>query len=121
MDIIPVLFVSSIVSFLGSYYYYYLKTLQKKDIIIVKKYELTKNNVTTYYVIDENDNKYKIDSCIWILHYSHVDLFNKINEKDEYRITTFGFNIPSLDVYPIITSADKICRDYDENYITYKT
>jgi hypothetical protein len=121
MNLVFLTFTTSLILLLVFYYYYYQRTLRKKDIIIIKKYEIFKDNVTSYYVIDENNNQYKFDSCLWKLHYSHIDLWNKINEKEEYRITYFGKNYPTLNIFPIIIGADKICKDYDENYYVHKT
>lgn len=121
MNLVPITFIASLISLLLSYYFYYKKTLCKKDIIVVKKYELFKDGVTSYYIVDENNDKYKLDSCLWELHYSHIDLWNKINEREEYRITCFGTYYPTLNIFPIIVGADKICKDYDENYIVHKT
>ena len=81
---------------------YYCLTLNEKDIIVKKKYTKTINGKTTYVLIDNQGDIYKIDTCIWIFHFDKKDVWNKIIEGKKCKITIYGLRIKDLNMLPNI-------------------
>lgn len=81
---------------------YYCLTLDEKEIHIKKKYTKTINGQTTYLLIDNKGNIYKIDTCLWIFHFDKKNIWDKISEGKRYNVTIYGLRIKDFNMIPNI-------------------
>ena len=69
------------------------------DIVVEDKYVKNYNNNSTYLVVDENNNTYKVEDMLIKLKFNSTDIYNSLDVGKKYRITTSGFRIPIFSCY----------------------
>lgn len=82
---------------------YYLLTVNKTKIRVIKKYMIKFNDVDTYKIFDENKTEYILAEDILISKKQCKEIWNYINENEEYYMEYYGLNLPSINInYRII-------------------
>ena len=69
------------------------------EIEIKEKYIKTENKSGRYYVVDKNNNTYKITDLFFKGKFNSTDLYNKIEINKKYKIKTTGKRIHFLSMY----------------------
>lgn len=88
---------------------YVYSTKFKKTIIVEEKYTYGSNNAKGSQSISDTDNNvYILKNSIYVLHWTSVEVFNKLDVGDKYLVEGHGIRVPILGWFPNITKAKLI-------------
>ena len=88
---------------------YVYSTKFKKIITVDEKHTYGSNNSKgSQSISDSNNNIYILKDSIYILHWTSVEVFNKLDEGNKYEIEGHGVRFPFLGWFPNITKAKLI-------------
>lgn len=99
------LFIIIILIFIFNLIYVY-STKFKKTITVDEKHTYGSNNAKgSQSISDENNNVYVLKDSLYVLHWTSVEVFNKLDEGNTYEIEGHGIRVPFLGWFPNITKA----------------
>lgn len=88
---------------------YVYSTKFKKIITVDEKHTYGSNNSKgSQSISDTNNNVYILKDSIYVLHWTSVEVFNKLDEGNKYKIEGHGVRFPFLGWFPNITKAQLI-------------
>ena len=88
---------------------YVYSTKFKKIITVDEKHTYASNNSKgSQSISDSNNNVYILKDSIYVLHWTSVEVFNKLDEGNKYEIEGHGVRFPFLGWFPNITKAKLI-------------
>ena len=88
---------------------YVYSTKFKRTLTVNEKYTYGSNNSKgNQSISDTNNNIYIVKNSLYLLHWTSVELFNKMDVGKTYEIEVYGYRIPFLGFFPNITKAKKI-------------
>ena len=88
---------------------YTYSTKFKKTIIVDEKFTYGSNNAKgSQSISDTNNNIYILKDSLYVLHFTSVELFNKLDPGNTYQIEGYGVRWPFMGWFPNITKAKKI-------------
>lgn len=83
---------------------------QEKDIIVKDKYIKNeasgKSSRGVYYIVDNENNTYKISDLFFIFKFNSTDLYNSLDIGHKYKIKTTGFRIQFFSMYENINEIE---------------
>ena len=81
----------------------------EKTITVSEKYIRARKRTSTYHVVDENGENYKLDN-VWF-----KGDFNRVNDEygilkagESFKVKGYGKRVPLFDMYRIIYSVEKV-------------
>lgn len=85
---------------------YVYSTKFKKIITVDEKHTYGSNNAKgSQSISDTNNNVYILKDSAYVLHWTSVEVFNKLDEGNTYEIEGHGIRVPFLGWFPNITKA----------------
>ena len=88
---------------------YAYSTKFKKVIVVDEKHTYGSNNSKgSQSISDTNNNVYILKDSIYVLHWTSVEVFNKLDEGNKYEIEGHGIRHPMMGMFPNITKAKLI-------------
>ena len=85
---------------------YYLTTSKKENIKITQKYMIKINDEIIYKIFDENKMEYILIEDALISKKRCKEIFNQIEENENYDIQYYGLHLPAINInYRIIDIA----------------
>jgi len=97
-----------LVTFILNFIYVY-STKFKKTITIDQKYTYGSNNSKgNQSISDTNNNIYIVKNSLYLLHWTSVELFNKMDIGKTYEVEGYGYRIPFLGFFPNIVKVKEI-------------
>lgn len=85
---------------------YVYSTKFKKTITVDEKHTYGSNNAKgNQSISDTNNNIYILKNSIYVLHWTSVEVFNKLDNGKTYEIEGYGIRVPFLGLFPNITKA----------------
>lgn len=85
---------------------------QEKEIIVKDKYIKNeasgKSSRGVYYIVDNENNTYKISDLFFIFKFNSTDLYNSLDISHKYKIKTTGFRIQFFSMYENINEVEFI-------------
>ena len=88
---------------------YVYSTKFKKVIVVDEKHTYGSNNAKgSQSISDTNNNVYILKNSIYVLHWTSVEVFNKLDEGNKYEIEGHGIRFPIGGWFPNITKAKLI-------------
>jgi len=85
---------------------YVYSTKFKKIITVDEKHTYGSNNAKgSQSISDTNNNVYILKNSIYVLHWTSVEVFNKLDEGNKYEIEGHGIRFPLGGWFPNITKA----------------
>ena len=103
-----ILFIVVLLSMIFNIIYVYSKK-NKKIIVVDEKHTYGSNNSKGSQSISDSDNNvYILKNSIYVLHWTSVEVFNKLDEGNKYEIEGHGVRFPFLGWFPNITKAKLI-------------
>jgi hypothetical protein len=101
----PYILVGSNILFFGTHAFYTYGTVQNKIIVIKKKYKFSRNGLTEFMIIDNNNKHYNVNNSFWFWKWDSVEDWNNLETNQQLIIKYYGYRIPVLGIFPnIITS-----------------
>lgn len=98
----------------GSAAYAYL-TPYEKNIIIKNKYQRVKGGEGwcshIFMCCDKNNMQYRITNTPWYWQFYSTELWNSLEENQEYHVKGYGIRFGVLGMYPNIYSAEKVISE----------
>jgi hypothetical protein len=80
-----------------------------KTIIVDEKHAYGSSNAKGSQSISDNEgNVYILKDSLYVLHWTSVELFNKLDENYKYEVEGHGVRLPILGWFPNITKAEKV-------------
>lgn len=88
---------------------YVYSTKFKKIITVDEKHTYGSNNSKgSQSISDSNNNIYILKNSIYVLHWTSVEVFNKLDEGNKYEIEGHGIRFPVFGLFPNITNVKLI-------------
>ena len=88
---------------------YVYSTKFKKIITVDEKHTYGSNNSKgSQSISDSNNNISILKNSIYVLHWTSVEVFNKLDEGNKYEIEGHGIRFPVFGLFPNITNAKLI-------------
>tara|TARA_B110001450_G_scaffold235889_1_gene240931 strand:+ start:40 stop:408 length:369 start_codon:yes stop_codon:yes gene_type:complete len=88
---------------------YVYSTKFKKVIVVDEKHTYGSNNSKgSQSISDTNNNVYILKDSIYVLHWTSVEVFNKLDEGNKYEIEGHGIRFPIGGMFPNITKVKLI-------------
>jgi len=94
-------------------------TTKNNIITINKKYTFTRNGVTEFMIIDNNNKHYNVNNSVWFWKWDSIEDWYNLELNKQLPIKYYGYRIPWLGLFPNIVSSnqDKIL-DYNQDKIS---
>ena len=89
---------------------YYNITKFTKTITVRKVYtrNRSKNTGDQYFVVDTDNIVYQVDNLWFKLDFNRADDWASLVEGDIYKVSGYGMRFSVVDMYPTITSVEKV-------------
>ncbi len=84
-------------------FYVYLSTNTRR-IRIKRKYKYVKSGMTSFMIIDMDENHYSLNNSIWFWKWDAIEDWYSLDKEREINIKFYGYRIPILSLFPNIYS-----------------
>lgn len=110
----------SVIFTVGSFCHgcYTYSTTKNNIITINKKYTFTRNGVTEFMIIDNNNKHYNVNNSVWFWKWDSIEDWHNIEINKALPIKYYGYRIPCLGLFPNIVSSNQnkiLDSNQDEN------
>ncbi len=84
-------------------FYVYASTNTRR-IRIKRKYKYVKSGMTSFMIIDMDENHYSLNNSIWFWKWDAIEDWYSLDKEREINIKFYGYRIPILSLFPNIYS-----------------
>ncbi len=84
-------------------FYVYASTNTRR-IRIKRKYKYVKSGMTSFMIIDMDENHYSLNNSIWFWKWDAIEDWYSLDNEREINIKFYGYRIPILSLFPNIYS-----------------
>lgn len=79
-----------------------------KTITVKKVYDLRERKSNSLMFEDSEGNNYNVSNILFLLHFNHVEEWNKLKVGQKFQIKGYGYRFPILGMFPRVYSVKAI-------------